>query len=80
MPPQQSPEGPTTTTTTNDLTQRKAKKSVENVENEKEFSFWDHIYYMNIFWFILLHVGAFYGLYVAITQAKLITSLFGKSS
>lgn len=34
--------------------------------------------YFNIFWFIFLHVGSLYGIYLALTQAKWQTLVFGK--
>ena len=47
--------------------------------SEKDnWSAMDHIIWMNVFWFSLLHVTALYGAYLAFTQAKLLTVLWGR--
>ena len=47
--------------------------------SEKDtWSAMDHIIWMNVFWFTLLHVTAAYGLYLAFTQAKLLTIVWSK--
>jgi len=77
MPPQNTGLGGDSTVVTN----RKSvsHKSGEDIKSEeKEWNYWDHIYYSNIFWFILLHVGAVYGVKLCFTDAKWTTILFGK--
>jgi len=63
-----------------EISQRKVttptKSSGGKGEETEEWNFWDHIYYHNIFWFILLHVGAFYGAKLVFTDAKIATFLF----
>jgi hypothetical protein len=49
------------------------------VEETEEWNYWDHLYHMNIFWFILLHTGAVYGLTLVFTSAKFVTFLFGET-
>jgi len=41
-----------------------------------EWNYWDHLYPINITWFIILHTGAIYGAKLVFTDAKIVTFLF----
>jgi hypothetical protein len=43
----------------------------------EKWNYWDHLYPVNIAYFIVLHLGAIYGLKLAIFDAKFVTFLFG---
>jgi hypothetical protein len=52
--------------------------STTDKPDAREWNYFEHIYYTNIFWFILLHVGAVYGLTLCYTNAMWLTIVFGK--
>ena len=90
MPPQNSLKmvAPSSTDQNGDVTNKEGKmesekkttmESMRNWEPE-EWNYWDHILWPNVFWFTLLHLTAVYGLYVAVTQASIATSVFSKFS
>ncbi|CAL8113886.1 unnamed protein product [Orchesella dallaii] len=63
------------------VTQRKAangdkSSTSDEVEGIKEWNPMDHILWMNVFWFVLLHVGALYGAYLSIFSASWKTFAF----
>lgn len=58
---------------------RERKKDSKG-ETGEEWNYWDHLYHINIVYFILLHIGAVYGLTLVFTQAKVATFLFGTIS
>lgn len=52
----------------------------EGVKVEKKPKLKHKIVWRNAILFLLLHASAFYGVYLAITSAKMFTNLFGKLS
>ena len=40
----------------------------------------EHIIWPNVAYFVALHLGSLYGIHLACTSAKLMTTLFGKKS
>lgn len=89
MPPQSTStkiEDPQAGLSEAQLCQRKGqgdnlgKADVDKKESNAKTDDWncmDHILWMNVFWFILLHVGALYGAYLSIFEASWKTFLFG---
>lgn len=85
MPPQSTStkiDEPQVGTPGTHVTQR--KPAVENGKTGKEtkpkddWNCMDHILWMNVFWFTLLHFGALYGAFLALTSASWKTFVFGE--
>jgi len=47
-------------------------------ESKEKSKYIIHIIWRNVLIFLYLHLGAIYGIYLAFTSAKLITTIFGK--
>lgn len=59
-------------TQTSDLGLDKDVTKLKHAANRKHELVW-----FNIMWFLLLHVGSLYGIYLALTSAKWQTNVFG---
>jgi hypothetical protein len=59
------------------------EKDINSSETNKTDPNWncfDHIIWFNVFWFTGLHIVAAYGAYLCFTDAKILTTLFGKKN
>jgi len=84
MPPQSSTKtetiqecpGENSTNTVDDERNKGHYRDQAINKSIEEWNCFDHILWMNVFWFVLLHVGAAYGLKLVFTDAKLLTTVF----
>jgi len=69
----------TVTAAADDDNKNMSSSSKHDSSAADDWNYWDHLYPVNILWFILLHLGAAYGLTLVFTEAKIATTIFGKS-
>lgn len=53
-----------------------ANDDTKQSDESKNWNFMEHILWLNVFWFTGLHLAGVYGVYLAFTEAKLLTILF----
>ena len=54
------------------------KTNDEKVTKKDDWNCFEHIIWLNVFYFIGLHVMAIYGGYLCLTDSKILTVLFGE--
>lgn len=57
----------------------KVKIKIKITDNDPDWKPMEQIVWTNVIWYLVLHIGAFYGLYLAWTQASWATIIYSKS-